>query len=39
MLLHDTSDFADLLIVTGRNLSILPALVEKDYVSRAGLCT
>ena len=31
MLLHDTSDFADLLIVTGRDLSILPALVEKDY--------
>lgn len=31
MLLHETSDFGDLLSVTGRKLSITPALIEKDY--------
>lgn len=29
--LHEESDFADLLAVTGRKLSIDPSLVEKDY--------
>jgi predicted nucleotidyltransferase component of viral defense system len=30
-LLHEERDFADLLAVTGRKLSIDPSLVEKDY--------
>jgi len=29
--LHDAPDFADLIGVVGRELSIDPALVEKDY--------
>jgi hypothetical protein len=31
MLLHDAPDFADLIAVTARDLSIDPGLVEKDY--------
>lgn len=31
MLLHETPDFSDLIAVTGRTLSIAPALIEKDY--------
>ncbi len=29
--LHDTPDFSDLIAIVGRDLSIDPALVEKDY--------
>lgn len=31
MFLHETSDFGDLIAIVGRDLSIDPALVEKDY--------
>ncbi len=31
MLLHESADFGDLLAVTGREMAIDPALVEKDY--------
>lgn len=31
MLLHDLPDFGDLIVVTARDLTIDPGLVEKDY--------
>ena len=29
--LHETPDFGDLIAIVGRDLSIDPALIEKDY--------
>ncbi len=37
MLLHETSDFRDLIEVTARDLTIDPGLVEKDYWIMHGL--